>query len=218
MSNKKNWMPFQFPLFDMEWDLSSYRNQWNEFKANVDKAWDQFQAMQEETQKAWKEQWEAFFGQCMEMQKDFAETLPDQKIAAPGMPVPPLSLKEAAEKAVELQEKANAQAVKQNDAIFNLHMKGQKQVKEMVTGAVKNVEEKLIPEKASEPAAKEEPKEAAAKPVKKAEEKPEVKPEVKPEPKKAPKPAAARKPKKAAAKAEVKADAEKASQPAEEQK
>lgn len=212
MSNQKNWKPFQFPPFDMDWDLSSYRNQWNEFKANVDKAWDKYQEMQKEAQKAWKEQWETFFDQCIEVQKAFAENLPDEKIAAPGMPVPPMSLKEAAEKAVELQEKANERAVKQNDAIFDFHMKGQKQVKEMVVGAVKNVEEKLAPEKASEPAAKEEPKEVVAEPVKKAEEKPE--------PKKASKPAAARKPKKAAAPAAVKAEAkaEAESKPAEEQK
>jgi len=214
MSNQKKWKPFQFPPFDMDWDLNSYRNQWNEFKANVDKAWDKYQEMQKEAQKAWKEQWETFFDQCIEVQKAFAENLPDEKIAAPGMPVPPMSLKEAAEKAVELQEKANERAVKQNDAIFDFHMKGQKQVKEMVAGAVKNVEEKLAPEKAPESADEEEPKEtvteAVVETVKKAAEKPEVK--------KASKPAAARKPKKAAAKAEVKADAEKASQPAEEQK
>ena len=214
MSNQKNWKPFQFPPFDMDWDLSSYRNQWNEFKANVDKAWDKYQEMQKEAQKAWKEQWETFFDQCIEVQKAFAENLPDQKIAAPGMPVPPLSLKEAAEKAVELQEKANERAVKQNDTIFDFHMKGQKQVKEMVAGAVKNVEEKLAPKKAPESADEEEPKktvtEAVVETVKKATEKPGVK--------KASKPAAARQPKKAAAKAEVKADAEKASQPAEEQK
>ena len=79
MSNQKNWKPFQFPPFDMDWDLSSYRNQWNEFKANVDKAWDKYQEMQKEAQKAWKEQWETFFDQCIEVQKAFAENMTEKK-------------------------------------------------------------------------------------------------------------------------------------------
>jgi hypothetical protein len=214
MSNKKTWNPFQFPMFDTDWDLNSYRNQWNEFKSSIDKAWDQFQEMQQKAQESWKEQWDTFFGQCIEMQKVFAESLPDEKIAAPGMPVPPLSPKEAVEKAVEFQKAANEQAVKQNDSLFDFHMKGQQQVKEMVTGAVKNVEETLDAKKTDEPKAEKEAKETVTAAAKKA--------DVKPRAKKASKPAAQktkRTAKPAAAKAAAaKPAAEKASKPAEEQK
>jgi len=171
MSNMKKMMKTMWPIMPdmMDWGKRDPRKDWEEFKSNVDNIWDQYQEMQKAAKEAWKEQWTTFFNQCIELEKAFVSALPDQKAPVPGMPAAPLSPKEVAEKAVEFQEMANDQAVKQNDTVFDFHMKSQKKMKEAVDEVVKNVEENIDKQKeeagseekkAKEPKEEKEPKEA----------------------------------------------------------
>ena len=144
MGNKKNWaMDFFPPMPDWGWDNDEQKEKWEEFKSNVGKLWDQYQDMQKAAEKAWKEQWETFFAQFLDMQQTVADTLPDEKAAVPGMPSAPVSPKEFVEKAKELQEKANAHVVERADAMVKYRRQRRQQVKEMVADAVQNVEDNL---------------------------------------------------------------------------
>ena len=150
MANKKNKEKNAFPAMPgWEWDSKEQKAKWNEFKANAEKLWDQYEEMQKAAKKAWKEQWETFFAQLMGMEQTVADALPDEKPAVPGMPAAPVSPKEVVEKVKEFQEKANAQAVEQADNAFERQMQRQQQVKEMVTEAVETVEANLDAAKAA---------------------------------------------------------------------
>jgi hypothetical protein len=79
----------------------------------------------------------------MEMQQTVADALPDEKVSLPGMPAAPVSPKEFVEKAKELQEKINRHAIEAGDRTFESVVRQQQHVKEVVSKAVDNVEEKL---------------------------------------------------------------------------
>ena len=183
------------------WDEEEAKDQWKDFKSSVEKLWKQYEDMQKAAKKAWQEQWDTFFTQLMDIQQTVADTLPDEKASLPGMPA--TSPKEIVEKAKEFQQKANARAVEQADNMFKFQMDQQKQVKEIVTDAVQNVEDNLnddeekpvVEEPVVEEPVVEEPvvekpaKKAAAKQTKKAAEKPAAKTAEKPAAKQAKKPA-----------------------------
>ena len=133
-----------FPMMnDWGWSKKERKEQWKEFKDNMDTLWDQYQDMQKSAKKAWKEQWETFFSQFMDMQQTVADALPDEKVSLPGMPAAPVSPKEFVEKAKELQEKINRHAIEAGDRTFESVVRQQQHVKEVVSKAVDNVEEKL---------------------------------------------------------------------------
>jgi len=139
----KKMLKTYFPLLmGMSWDKAESKEQWKDFKANAEKMWDQFQDMQKQAKKAQKEQWANFFAKYLEMQQTFADTLPDEKFALPGMPAAPVSPKEFVEKMKEFQEKANNHAVEQDDSRFEYFMQGQEKVKESVSDVVDNIETK----------------------------------------------------------------------------
>ena len=159
MGNKKNKAKAAFPTMPAwDWDTEEQKEKWEDFKANAEKLWDQYQDMQKAARKAWKAQWQTFFGQLMGMEQPVADALPDEKVSVPGMPAAPVSPKEVVEKVKELQEKANAAAVEQADNMFERRMQRQQQVKEIVTDAVANAEanveavQSAVEEKAEEKA------------------------------------------------------------------
>lgn len=156
MGKKKKMEDFCLPMIGWGWNPGDQKDQWKEFKANMEKLWDQYEEAQKATREAWKEQWEKTFAQFMEMQKTVAETLPDEKPAMPGMPAAPVSPKEIAEKMVQLQEKANASAMEQDATLYDMRVKGRKQVKEIVKGAVDSVEASLSEQAAAAAKEKEE--------------------------------------------------------------
>ena len=197
MANKKNPAKDFFSAMPFwGWDEEEAKDQWKDFKSSVEKLWKQYEDMQKAAKKAWQEQWDTFFTQLMEIQQTVADTLPDEKASLPGMPA--TSPKEIVEKAKEFQQKANARAVEQADNMFKFQMDQQKQVKEIVTGAVQNVEDNLNDDEekpvveepvVEEPVVEKPAKKAAAKQTKKAAEKPAAKTAEKPAAKQAKKPA-----------------------------
>ena len=213
MANKKNPAKDFFSAMPFwGWDEEEAKDQWKDFKSSVEKLWKQYEDMQKAAKKAWQEQWDTFFTQLMEIQQTVADTLPDEKASLPGMPA--TSPKEIVEKAKEFQQKANARAVEQADNMFKFQMDQQKQVKEIVTGAVQNVEDNLNDDEekpvveepvVEEPVVEKPAKKAAAKQTKKAAEKPAAKTAEKP---------AAKKTKKAAEKPAAKQAKKPADQPA----
>ena len=213
MANKKNPAKDFFSAMPFwGWDEEEAKDQWKDFKSGVEKLWKQYEDMQKAAKKAWQEQWDTFFTQLMEIQQTVADTLPDEKASLPGMPA--TSPKEIVEKAKEFQQKANARAVEQADNMFKFQMDQQKQVKEIVTGAVQNVEDNLNDDEekpvveepvVEEPVVEKPAKKAAAKQTKKAAEKPAAKTAEKP---------AAKQTKKAAEKPAAKKAKKPADQPA----
>lgn len=215
-------MPFMPPMPEQSFwggkksDKDVFKDQWNDFKANLESYWNQLRDMQDSSTDAAKEQWGKFFGQIMEMQEIFATSLPDEIPSLPWLPdffKPSMSPRAFMKKVKEFQEMANAHAVEQADSFLDFCKKGQEQAKDMVSEAVKNVEDKVeqVEETVQEAVKPEEvavkPEEEAVKPEKKAD---------KPE-KKADKPAKkADKPEKKADKPEKKAGktAKKADKPA----
>ena len=197
MANKKNPAKDFFSAMPFwGWDEEEAKDQWKDFKSSVEKLWKQYEDMQKAAKKAWQEQWDTFFTQLMDIQQTVADTLPDEKASLPGMPA--TSPKEIVEKAKEFQQKANARAVEQADNMFKFQMDQQKQVKEIVTDAVQNVEDNLNDDEekpvveepvVEEPVVEKPAKKAAAKQTKKAAEKPAAKTAEKPAAKQAKKPA-----------------------------
>ena len=188
MANKKNPAKDFFSAMPFwGWDEEEAKDQWKDFKSSVEKLWKQYEDMQKAAKKAWQEQWDTFFTQLMDIQQTVADTLPDEKASLPGMPA--TSPKEIVEKAKEFQQKANARAVEQADNMFKFQMDQQKQVKEIVTDAVQNVEDNLNDDEekpvaeepvVEEPVVEKPAKKSAAKQTKKAAEKPAAKTAEKP--------------------------------------
>ena len=150
-----------FPLV-YGWDLSKKerKEQWHDFKDNMEKLFDQYQDMKKAARKAKKEQWNTFFSQVMEMEQTVADSIPEDAPTPPGMPAP----KEFIEKVKEYQETANEHAVEQADNMFDLMVERQKKAKEAVTYAVQNVEDKIDEYQADDEEEKEaEPVKPAAK-------------------------------------------------------
>ena len=170
-------MPFMPPMPEQGFwggkkgDKDILKDQWNDFKANLESYWNQLRDMQDSSTEATKEQWGKFFGQIMEMQEIFAASLPDEIPSLPWLPdffKPSMSPRAFMEKVKEFQEMANAHAVEQADSFLDFCKKGQEQAKDMVSKAVKNVEDKVEQvEETVQEAVK--PEEEAEKPEKKAE-------------------------------------------------
>ena len=169
-------MPFMPPMPEQNFwggkkgDKDILKDQWNDFKANLESYWNQLRDMQDSSTEATKEQWGKFFGQIMEMQEIFAASLPDEIPSLPWLPdffKPSMSPRAFMEKVKEFQEMANAHAVEQADSFLDFCKKGQEQAKDMVSEAVKNVEDKVEQVKEPEKEA-DKPEKKADKPAKKA--------------------------------------------------
>jgi predicted transcriptional regulator len=145
MSTKKAIQGFLFPMMMYGWtedDKESRKEQWKNFKSTMETFLDQVQEMQKTAMEARKEQWNKTFAQLMEMQDNFAANLPEEFPTLPGMPASPVTPKEVMNKVKDFQETVNKHAIEQADSRIEFIKKGQEQVKEIVTDAVKSVEEK----------------------------------------------------------------------------
>ena len=176
-------MPFMPPMPEQGFwggkkgDKDVLKDQWNDFKANLESYWNQLRDMQDSSTEATKAQWGRFFDQIMEMQETFAASLPDEIPSLPWLPdflKPSMSPRAYMKKVKEFQEMANAHAMEQADSFLDFCKKGQEQAKDMVSEAVKNVEDKVEQaEEAVQEAVKTEeeadkPEKKADKPAKKA--------------------------------------------------
>lgn len=150
MSNK-NMPKALFPFMpNWGWDEEKVKEQWNGFEAGMEKLWDQKQAMYKDARNASKEQWDHFFSQCMEMEQTFVDMLPDEAISLPGLPACPVSPKEFVEKAKELKEKANDEAVERVDHMYERRVERSKLAKKMVSESVENIKKKSEEAQASD--------------------------------------------------------------------
>ena len=107
----------------------------------MDDFWDQMIEMQKTSMDAWKEQWDKAFPQFMEMQDSFIESLPDELVTPPGMPV--IKPKKVMEKVKEFQEMANEHASEQAESRIDFVVQRGQQAKEAAKDVVKSVEEGL---------------------------------------------------------------------------
>ena len=114
------------------------KEQWENFKSNVDTFMGQMKDMQKSSMKATKDQWNTFFAQCMDMQESFATSLPED--APTFLPISP---KEFVKKDKELREMANKFAIEQTDSFLDYAMQSQQYIKDAVSEGVKNVETKI---------------------------------------------------------------------------
>ena len=98
---------------------------------------EQVQEMQKSSRESTKEQWGQFFSKFLEMQENFIAMLPDGEGSMFGA----ISPKAFMEKVKEFQEMANDHAVEQADAVFDLYMNGQKQIRDMISETMESGEE-----------------------------------------------------------------------------
>ena len=140
MSKSNKTMPVP-PMLGWFGDMDQCKEQWEEFKTNVDSFWDQMIQMQKTSMEAWKEQWNRVFPNLMEMQEKFADSLPEELPALPGMPA--VKPKKVMEKVKEFQEMANKHAMEQAEARIDFVVQSQQQAKEAVKDAVERIEEKV---------------------------------------------------------------------------
>ena len=132
------------------------------FRSNMKTFWEQTIDMQRSTVEAARDQWNQFFKYMLDMQETFAESLPEEAPALPGLPAFPLSPKEAMEWVMEFEEMTNSHMVEQADSLADYSIKGQEKVCDMVNAAVENAKEKKEKEEAKEEAAAEAEKSADA--------------------------------------------------------
>ena len=159
-------MPFM-PFGKKGCEKEETKEQWGDFKSNMENFWDQIRDMQNSSMEASKEQWNTFFGQCLDMEEIFIASLPDEVPTLPWLPAwltPSMSPQAFMSKVKAFQEMANEHAVEQAATFLDFCKKGQEQVKEAVTEAVENVEAKV--EKEAEAKAEKEAEAAPEEPAK----------------------------------------------------
>ena len=140
-------VPFDFGQFGKkDGEKKDKREKWDEFKQNADTIWGQLREMQDSSVDASRDQWQKFFDQVLDMQETFISSLPDEVLLLPGILsflTPPISPKAFMEKEKEFRKTVNEYAVEQTDSFLDLCKQGQEQVKETVTEAVHNIEDKV---------------------------------------------------------------------------
>jgi 5,10-methenyltetrahydromethanopterin hydrogenase len=130
-------------LWGWSGDKEDRKEQWKDFRANMETFFDQMQEIQKTVIEARKETWNKIFPKLMEMQDKITDNLPEELPTPPGAPVNPIKPKEVMSKVKEFQEMANQHAVEQADSALDFCKKGQEQVKATVTETVDKIEEQL---------------------------------------------------------------------------
>ena len=108
----------------------------------MDKMWDQFQDLQKASKDTARKQWEKVFPRFMEMQQTVADALPDEKVSLPGMPVD-LLLEFLRFFNEFFRRNRSSRHSGQRNLLIGKVVRQQQHVKEVVSKAVDNVEEKL---------------------------------------------------------------------------
>ena len=139
MSMLGGMLPMPPMPFSMGWpgqnDDAKSKEDWGSFKSNLDIFLGQMRDMHKASLDASKEQWNTFFGECMEMEDSLADSMPEE------MPFfMPFSPKEFLKKDKEFREKANEYFMEQADSFIDNMFQNQEQVKDKVSEGIKNVE------------------------------------------------------------------------------
>lgn len=141
MGDKKTLKAFAAfaPLWGWSEDKDERKQEWKDFKANMETFLDQLQDIQETAIEAQKEAWNKIFPKFLEMEDSIAASLPEELPS----PVGTVSTKEVVDKVKEFQEKANKNAMEQAETAIEFCKQGQKQARTMVKDTVDTIEEKI---------------------------------------------------------------------------
>lgn len=147
------------------------KENFGDFNSSMSKYWKQLISAQESSIKDIRKQWEAFFEYNMDLWDTFVGFLPDE---VPFLPkgVEGISPREIAKRAQKFQKMANNHLVEQAETAADFAIKGQKQVRDLVSSAMDKVEENIEDKDAKKKAKKAKKAKAAKKAKKAAEEAP----------------------------------------------
>ena len=134
-------------------------NSWNndasetcdDFNSSMMKFWKQTIEAQKSTMEGFKDQWNQFFENNMEMWDTFADSLPDEAPNLPGVPASKtasITPKKIVKRAKKFQEIANKHMVEQADTAVDFAIKGQEEAVDIVSKVVDDIKEKNEEKKA----------------------------------------------------------------------
>ena len=135
--------PFMPPMlpFPTVTKSDSVKTNFSGFNSSMAKYWKEMIESQQETMDWFREQWEQYFDYNMDMWDSFIAFLPDEMVFLPG--APSVSPKEMAKWAKKFMKMANEHLVEQAETGADFAIKGQKQVREMVSTAMDKVEKSI---------------------------------------------------------------------------
>ena len=135
--------PFMPPMlpFPTVTKSDSVKTNFSGFNSSMAKYWKEMIESQQETMDWFREQWEQYFDYNMDMWDSFIAFLPDEMVFLPG--APSVSPKEMAKWAKKFMKMANEHMVEQAETGADFAIKGQKQVREMVSTAMDKVEKSI---------------------------------------------------------------------------
>lgn len=125
------------PLMGWPQDKDEWKEQLKDFKENMVTYYEQMREIQDTAIEARKEAWNKIFPKLMEMEDNFASSLPEK------MPVGSMTPQEVMDKVKEYQEMANKHAMEQADSMVDFYKQRQEQVKDAVAETVDSIVEKL---------------------------------------------------------------------------
>ena len=130
-------MPPMAPAFPWDWSEGQKKaaKQAKDIKSNAKKAWKKSIDMRKASVDLSKDQFTQFFSYMMDMQENFAASLPEQLPAMPGMPACPFSPKGFVKQLKAFEELANEHFVEQADSVIDFFIKSEQMTIEIVPEA-----------------------------------------------------------------------------------
>ena len=157
MSSSMPPMPFPY-MGNGGWPManpfdSSVKKWMDDFSVNMQTFWNQLGDMQKSSIESSRDMTHQFFDQLIEMQKSFANSLPEEFPVLPGFPKWPISPKSLIEEFNKFLQMSEKLAVAQADSFADFCLKGQEQTREMtnaVTDKVSDIRNGIAKEEKAE--------------------------------------------------------------------
>ena len=108
------------PMMGWSKDKSERKKQWKEFKANMEKYWDQLQDAQKKAIEEQLEKWSKEYPQLEKLEDYFEDALPDELPSLPDVPSNEFSLNDLMDKLKEYQELTEKHAEEEASFFFSL--------------------------------------------------------------------------------------------------
>ncbi|MBO7675842.1 MAG: hypothetical protein J6S63_12680 [Atopobiaceae bacterium] len=138
-------MPFMFPMAGaMPWGMDEEADKGakalaKDFDSNMRSFWEKTIDMQKSSIDASRDQYNQFFSYMMDMQDNFAESLPDEAFSFMGLPPFPISPKAFMGYLKDFEEIANAHFVEQANACTDFFIQGQQKACDIAGEVSENV-------------------------------------------------------------------------------
>ncbi len=149
-------------------DMKSY--EWlDEYDSSMKTFWDQIIDTQKSFIESSRDQWQDLYDHIVEMQDNFAKSLPEQFPVLPGLPPCPVTPKYLVEQLKKFQDMSEESITEQTDNLVNFSIKSQEQTRDMADTFIDNAADfrkecaKTIDAKSEEVKAKPEKKASKAK-------------------------------------------------------